>query len=128
LNQSSDRASPGGSSALSRHCSRRWVWVNVPSFSMCVAAGRRNTSVWMSSVRISPLRTSGPSFQNRALSISPKSRTTSHLSFDIARRCRPACIDPAAGFWPMRKNPSTPPSSIRSIVAKWACTPVSRGR
>ena len=37
--------SPGGSTAFSRHCSIRWVWVKVPSFSTCEAAGRKNTSV-----------------------------------------------------------------------------------
>jgi hypothetical protein len=104
------------------------VFVNVPSFSMCVAAGIRKTSVWMSSVRNSPDSISGPSFQNVADSISDSSRTTSHLSDASARRCRPACWDPTAGFWPIRKSPSSPPSSARSIVAKWEWTPVIFGR
>ena len=47
MNHSSERASPGGCSALSRNWTSRWVFVNVPSFSMCEAAGIRNTSVWI---------------------------------------------------------------------------------
>jgi hypothetical protein len=35
----------GGSTAFSRHCSIRWVWVKVPSFSTCEAAGKKKTSV-----------------------------------------------------------------------------------
>ena len=42
------RASPGGSTAFSRHCSSRCVFVNVPSFSAWPAAGKRKTSVSMS--------------------------------------------------------------------------------
>ena len=54
---------------MCRHCSIRWVWVNVPAFSTCVAAGKKNTSVSMSSVRSSPVAISGPSFQKVADSI-----------------------------------------------------------
>jgi hypothetical protein len=79
MNHSSERQSTGGSSALSRHCTSRSVLVKQPSFSTWVAAGMRKTSVPISSVRSSPLRTSGESFQNEALSISASSRTTSHL-------------------------------------------------
>jgi hypothetical protein len=128
MNHSSDRASPGGSSALSRHWSSRCVCVNVPSFSMCDAAGRRKTSVRMSSVRNSPLRTSGMSFQNVAASISARSRTTSHLSFVSDSRWSFAFCDPTAGFCPITKNPSSPPSSARSIVGKCEWLPVSFGR
>jgi hypothetical protein len=128
MNHSSERASPGGSSALSRHCSRRCVFVNVPSFSTCEAAGMRNTSVWMSSVRSSPDRTSGLSFQNVADSISLRSRTTSHFRLASARRCSPACCEPTPGFWPITNSPSTPPSRARSIVEKCEWLPVSFGR
>jgi hypothetical protein len=86
MNQSSERASPGGLSALSRNCTSRWVLVNVPSFSMCEAAGIRNTSVWIASGRSSPDCTSGESRQNVAVSISAISRTTSHFSLANARR------------------------------------------
>ena len=48
----------------------RWVLVKLPSFSVCAAAGRKNTSVPMSSVRISPVSISGPSFHQVADSIS----------------------------------------------------------
>jgi hypothetical protein len=43
--------------------------VNVPSFSTCAAAGRKNTSVPISAHASSPDSISGPSFQNVALSI-----------------------------------------------------------
>ena len=104
---SSERASPGGSSALSRHCRRRWVLVKWPSFSMCAAAGMRKTSVWISSVTSSPDLTSGESSQKRADSTSARSRTTSHLSPASARRCSPECWEPTAGFWPITNIPST---------------------
>ena len=116
MNHSSLRASPGGSSALSRHCTRRWVLVKVPSFSMCVAAGIRKTSVAMSSGRTSPEATSGESFQNEAVSISARSRTTSHFMWRSARRMRPPFCEPIAGFWPMTNSPSRPPSTARIIV------------
>jgi hypothetical protein len=128
MNHNSLRASPGGSSALSRHCTSRSVFVNEPSFSTCAAAGMRKTSVSMSSVRSSPDRTSGLSRQNVADSISAKSRTTSHFRFASARRMRPECWEPTAGFWPMRSRPSSPPSIARSIVGKWAWLPEILGR
>ena len=40
---------PAVPTAWCRHCSSRWVWVNEPAFSTWVAAGRKNTSVSMSS-------------------------------------------------------------------------------
>ncbi len=85
------------------HWSIRWVWVKVPLFSVCAAAGRKKTSVWMSSVVSSPVAISGPSFQKVADSIIVKSRTTSHLRCDMARRCIRPWADPTAGFWPSRK-------------------------
>jgi hypothetical protein len=69
-NQSSERASPFGSTALKCHWSRRCVFVNEPSFSTCAAAGRRKISVRQSSALISPVSTSGESNQNVADSIS----------------------------------------------------------
>ena len=51
------------------HCSIRWVWVNVPPFSTCEAAGKKNTSVSISSVFSSPVSISGASFQKVADSI-----------------------------------------------------------
>ena len=85
------------------HCNMRWVWVNVPSFSTCDAAGKKKTSVAMSSVRSSPVSISGPSFQNVADSIMLRSRTTSHFRCAIPSRCILPCADPTAGFWPSRK-------------------------
>ena len=61
--------------------------VKLPSFSVCAAAGRKNTSVPMSSVRNSPDSISGPSFHQVALSMSEKSRTTSQSRWAIPRRC-----------------------------------------
>jgi hypothetical protein len=74
--------------------------VNVPSFSTCEAAGRKNTSVPMSSVRISPLSISGEDAQNVAVSTQDRSRTTSHSSFASALRCSRAFAPPTAGFSP----------------------------
>ena len=65
-------ASPGGSIALSCHCSSRWVLVNDPDFSVMAAAGNTNTSVPMSSLRSSPLSISGASRQNSAVSMSAR--------------------------------------------------------
>ena len=77
--------------------------VKLPLFSVCAAAGRKNTSVPMSSVRISPVSISGPSFHQVALSISEKSRTTSQSSLAIPIRCIRPLAEPTAGFWPNRK-------------------------
>src|SRR5215208_1359468 len=41
------RQSPGGSTPFSCHCTRRCVLVKEPSSSGTVAAGRKNTSVWI---------------------------------------------------------------------------------
>jgi hypothetical protein len=129
MNHRSLRASPGGSIALSRHWTSRCVWVKEPAFSTWLAAGIRNTSVWMSSVRSSPSRTSGASLvQKRADSISARSRTTTHFIVASARRISPACIEPTAGFSPIRKMPSRPPSSARSMVGKCEWLPVIFGR
>ncbi len=100
VNQRSERQSSGGSIALWCHCSRRWVLVKVPSFSVWAAAGRRKTSVPMFSVTSSPDSISGPSFHQLALSISWKSRTTSHSRLAIASRCSREFAEPTAGFSP----------------------------
>ena len=86
MNCRSLRHAPGGSTAFSRHCNSRCVFVNVPAFSTCDAAGKKKTSVSSSSGSISPLATSGESFQNDADSLSTMSRTTSHFSFPRAVR------------------------------------------
>ena len=79
------------------------MFVNVPSFSVWAAAGRKNTSVPTSAVTSSPVSISGPSSQNVALSISTRSRTTSQSSLASASRCSRLLDDPTAGFWPNRK-------------------------
>jgi len=61
-------------------------------------------------------------------SLSVSSRTTTHFIRASARRISPACCDPTAGFCPIRKIPTSPPSSARIIVAKWEWFPVSFGR
>ena len=71
----------------------------------------------MSSGRTSPDSTSSESYQNEAVSISERSRTTSQSSFARASRWSLAFADPTVGFWPTAKKPFTPPSSIFSIVA-----------
>ncbi len=77
--------------------------VKLPAFSVCAAAGRKKTSVPISSGRISPVSTSGPSFHQVALSIITMSRTTSQSSFAMPSRCILALAEPTAGFWPNRK-------------------------
>ena len=69
MNSRSLLASPGGSTAWSRHCTMRWVWVNDPAFSVWFAAGRKNISVPICSGESSPDSISGPSFQKLADSI-----------------------------------------------------------
>ena len=91
--------------------------VKLPSFSVWAAAGMKNTSVPMSSVRSSPRSISGPSFQKLAVSTSNRSRTTSQSSSAIAKRCRRELAEPTAGFWPATIMPSTVPSSMPSTDA-----------
>jgi hypothetical protein len=93
------------------------VFVKLPSFSVWAAAGRKNTSVWISSGRTSPDSCSGESFQNIADSVGWKSRTTSQSSFASAARIRLEFAEPTAGFCPTQNMPLTPPSSIFSIIA-----------
>ena len=88
---------------MKRHCSMRCVWVKVPAFSTWFAAGKRKTSVSISSVTRSPDLISGESFQNVAVSISWKSRTTIHFSLDSAIRCMRPLDCATAGFWPKTK-------------------------
>jgi hypothetical protein len=117
VNQRSLRWSSCGSCALWCHCTIRCVFVKVPSFSVCAAAGRKKTSVAISSLRISPVSISGPSFHHVALSISEKSRTTSQSSLDIPSRCMLVLAEPTAGFWPNRKYPLTDPSICAITVS-----------
>ena len=76
--------------------------VNEPSFSVCEAAGRKKTSVGISSVFSSPDSISGESCQKAADSISTRSRTTSQSSFASASRWAFAFVLPTAGFSPTR--------------------------
>ena len=76
------------------------MFVNEPSFSTCAAAGRKKTSVGISSVFSSPDSISGLSYQKDAVSISTRSRTTSQSSFASARRFARPFADPTAGFSP----------------------------
>jgi hypothetical protein len=106
----------------------RWVWVKLPSFSVWAAAGMKKTSVPISAVFSSPVSISGPSFQNVAVSISTRSRTTSQSSLDRASRCRRPLADPMAGFWPRTKKPATLPSAMSMIVRYDEWSPVMNGR
>ena len=103
MKSSSLCASPGGSTACSRHWSMRWVCVNVPAFSTCEAAGKKNTSVPIVSGLRSPDSISGESCQKVADSISRRSRTTSHLRWARPSRCSRPCAEATAGFCPSRK-------------------------
>ena len=103
MNHRSLRRRPAGSTALWCHCSRRCVLVKLPAFSVCAAAGKKKTSVPMSSVRISPVSISGPCFHQVALSIRTKSRTTSQSRFAMPSRCILALAEPTAGFSPKTK-------------------------
>ena len=117
MNHRSLRASPAGSTAVWCHCSIRWVLVKLPLFSVCAAAGMKNTSVLMSSVRISPVSISGPFCQNVALSIITRSRTTSQSRLARPIRCIRALAEPTAGFWPNRKYPLHVPAIWASTVS-----------
>jgi hypothetical protein len=128
VNHSSLRASPAGSTAAWCHCSSRWVLVKLPFFSVCAAAGRKNTSVLRSSVRISPVSISGPFCHQVALSVSEKSRITSQSRFARPSRCMRALAEPTAGFWPSSMYPVHTPSSWARTVSKVLWLPVSRGR
>jgi hypothetical protein len=77
--------------------------VKVPSFSVCAAAGKKKTSVRMSSVRTSPRAISGASRQKSAVSVTAKSRTTSQSSSRSPLRCSAPCIEPTVGFSPITK-------------------------
>ena len=110
------------------HCSSRWVLVKQPSFSVCAATGRKKTSVPMFSVTSSPDSISGESFQNEAVSISYRSRTTSQSSLASALRWNEAFCPPTAGFWPMAIKPFTPPLAISTMNAMCEWSPVICGR
>ncbi len=111
MNQFSLRASSGGGTALFRHCNNRCVFVNVPAFSACPAAGIKNTSVPISAVFNSPRLTSGESYQNDAVSVSTISRTTIHFSFAIRAAPAPNSAPPPPDSVPSRKaRPSFRPS------------------
>ena len=90
--------------------------VKVPSFSVCAAAGRKNTSVPMSCGRTSPASTSGLSYQNEAVSISDRSRTTSHSRLRSAFRTSVELADPTTGFWPATMKPLQSPSTMRVSI------------
>src|SRR5438270_5797930 len=112
MNQVSLRASPGGSTAFWCHCRRRCVLVKHPSFSACPAAGRRKTSVPISSGFSSPRSTSGESCQKEAVSSSTRSRTTSHFNLASALRSTRELGPATAGFCPITNRPSILPSNI----------------
>ena len=100
MNQVSLRQSSGGSTAFSWNCNRRCVLVKEPAFSAWPAAGKKKISVAIFSGSSSPRWTSGESFQNAAVSVSTKSRTTSHFRFARADRCNLPFAAPTAGILP----------------------------
>jgi hypothetical protein len=91
--------------------------VKLPSFSTWLAAGRKKTSVGISSGRVSPASISGESCQKAAVSSSVKSRTTSQSSDASALRWSVELADPTTGFCPTAKSPFVFPSIIRIVVA-----------
>ncbi len=124
----SERASSGGSAALSCHCTRRIVFVYVPSISGTAAAGKKKTSVLMSSVFSVPFCTSGEFFQKVAVSVRKRSLTTSHSSFARASRCMPAFWPPTAGFWPIAKKPLMLPLYMSTNIGMCEWSPLLRGK
>ncbi len=102
--------------------------VKDPSFSVWAAAGRKNTSVPISSGRALPVSISGPFCQKLALSVITMSRTTSQSSLAMALRCRRPLGEPTTGFSPGRKNPLHQPSSMPITAGKMEWSPVSLGR
>ena len=72
----------------------------------------KKTSVPICSGESSPVSTSGLSYQNAAVSISTRSRTTSQSSFDSASRLTRPFEEPTAGFSPATMYPLTLPCSI----------------
>ena len=103
MNHRSLRASPGGLDRGVVPLQHPLGVGEAAAFSVCAAAGKKKTSVLMSSVRISPVSISGPFFQNVALSIMTRSRTTSQSRLAIPSRCIRPFAEPTAGFWPNRK-------------------------
>ena len=103
------------------------MFVKQPSFSVCAAHGKKNTSVLMSSGRTSPRAISGESRQNSALSVGAKSRTTSQSNSRMALRCRAPCMEPTVGFSPIRKYPLTTPSAMSTVVVMCEWSPERRG-
>ena len=103
MNHRSLRASPAGSTASWCHCSIRWVLVKLPFFSVCAAAGRKNTSVPMSCVRISPVSISGPFCQKRGALDHDQVPDHQPVQVGQASRCIRPLAEPTAGFWPNRK-------------------------
>ena len=104
MNHSSLRQSPGGSTALWCHCSSRCVFVKVPSFSVCAAAGRKKTSVSMSCVRMLAVAISGTSCQN--VGRLDQREVAHHQPVELSQPCalqlRPF-VEPTTGFSPMTK-------------------------
>jgi hypothetical protein len=76
----------------------------------------KNTSVRHSDVTISPVSISGASFQNVALSIITRSRTTIQSRLAMPRRWARPLAEPTAGFCPSRKYPKIFPPSIMSMT------------
>ena len=98
----SGRASPGGSTAFSCHCTSRSVLVMLPDFSVLAATGSRKTSVPTDAA-------SGPwgsAYQQLADSVSKRSRTTSQRRLRRASRSRRAFGPETPTFCPNRKAPS----------------------
>ena len=112
MNHRSERQSPGGSTAFSRHCSSRWVFVNEPSFSVCAAAGRKKTSVPMSSVRARRTRSPGVVPERRRLDLDRcRARRASRGSPAPCAAARELAL-PTAGFCADEKKPLHVPSII----------------
>ena len=88
------------------------MFVKAPSFSACPAAGKKNTSVSISSVFSSPRSISAESRQNLAGSVSTISRMTNHFSFAIDFLCKREFGAPTAEFCPIKNIPSIFPSAM----------------
>src|SRR5216110_2418048 len=97
MNHRSLRASPAGSTAWWCHCSSRCVLVKLPLFSVCAAAGRKNTSVPMSCVPAAAHTEKSGSFtntqrllqwHNQAIEPAGDARSDLWFTYHLGRRIR----------------------------------------
>ena len=113
MNHSSERQSPGGSTALWCHCSRRCVLVKVPSFSVCAAAGRKKTSVRdVLGAQLAGLDLRAVVPERGGLDLLEVAHDQPVELAPAPCRWSRAFAEPTAGFSPSTKKPFTSPSRM----------------